>query len=186
MPRRGMRRMKAGKKKKRVLVRLIERDLEKGEIAHPYRVLDKMVDDNHGHLKSAKIALAWRYGWKTDPDGRLKLGQARKASELDREMHCYDFVILLNHEAWNAAEFSEKQMAALIDHELCHCEVAKDEQGEVKEDEQGRTIWRIRKHDVEEFTEIVSRHGLWKGDLEKFAKAAIEKSKAPLMRLAHS
>jgi hypothetical protein len=99
-------------------------------------------------------------------------------------MHQYDIVILLNHEAWNSAEFSEKQMRALLDHELVHAEVAKNDDGEVKTDEQGRTCYRIRKHDIEEFTEIVHRHGLWKSDLARFAQVAMEQKKAPLLRMA--
>jgi hypothetical protein len=176
----GRRKLKAGKKKKRVLVRLIEREHE-GQVVQAYRLLDELIDQHHARLRNAKVALAWRYGWKVNPDDRLTLGQAKKAGDLDREMHHFDFVILLNHEAWNEAQFSEKQMRALLDHELVHCEVAKDDKGEVKEDDFGRTCYRIRKHDVEEFTEIVARHGLWKSDLEKFARVMTERAKAPLL-----
>lgn len=30
----------------------------------------------------------------------------------------------------------------------------------------GRYVWCVRKHDVEEFTDVVTRHGAWKSDLE--------------------
>ena len=45
-------------------------------------------------------------------------------------------------------------------------------------------MWRIRKHDLEEFREIVARHGTWKGDIEKFAEALLAKKNEPLLNQA--
>jgi hypothetical protein len=142
--------------------------------------MDELIEKHHPHLAEAKIAIAWRFGWSQDADGLLKLGQAKKVSELDRDLHDYDFIILLNHEVWNKASFSERQMKALIDHELCHCSVSIDTNGEKKIDERGRVIYRIRKHDVEEFREVAARHGCWRDDLRQLAEAAIEKDHNPL------
>lgn len=152
-----------------------------GKRVEPYRVLDEAVSKWHPHLKDAKIAIAWRFGWKSDTDGRITLGQAKKGSDLDRELHGYDFVILLNHEVWNQSGFQKHQKLALIDHELCHCEVSKDTNGEPKVDENNRVVYRIRKHDIEEFTEVIARHGSWKADLEMFAQKIIEKNREPLL-----
>jgi hypothetical protein len=162
------------KKQKQAAYEIIPRTGDGGRIRQPYKILEEMVKANHNHLTDAKIILAWRYGWKSDADGRLKLGQCKKASELDRKLHDHDFVILLNHEAWNTAGFTEAQMKALIDHELCHAEVTHDRNGEPKVDADGRTMYRIRRHDCEEFREIVARHGLWKQDLEAFAETAMK------------
>jgi hypothetical protein len=167
-------------KKKKVLVKLIDRGPE-NDHPEPYRIMDELIYQHHPHLTDAKIALAWRMEWAEDADGRLTLGQAKKGSDLDRELHDYDFVILLNHEAWHLAGFDEKQRTALIDHELCHLQVAMDDDGEVREDEYGRTVWRIRKHDVEEFKDVVARHGLWTHKLEEFARAGINDSNRALL-----
>ncbi len=59
-----------------------------------------------------------------------------------------------------------------------------DPDGEVLRDEGGVPTWRIRHHDVEEFQEIMHRHGPWKGDLEIFIEAALEKRKRPLLATA--
>jgi hypothetical protein len=160
------------KGKKKVSVELIPRLAGDGKPRLPYAIMDALIEANHSHLKSAKIALCWRKGWKNDRDGHIKLGQAKKASDMDRALKEYDLVILLNFEAWNESGFTEKQMNALVDHELCHCELAKDNDGEPIEDELKRACYRIRKHDVEEFQEVISRHGTWKRDLERFAEAA--------------
>src|SRR3990167_2134573 len=106
------------KSRKKVNVKVLER-LHAGKITGPYRIMEKMIEDHHSHLSQAKIAIAWRFGWKADADGRVKLGQCKKGSDLDRELNDKDFVILLNHEAWNRADFTEAQMNALMDHELC-------------------------------------------------------------------
>ena len=43
--------------------------------------------------------------------------------------------------------------------------------GDPVRDERDRIVYRIRKHDLEEFECIAARYGLWKRDLERFAKA---------------
>ena len=47
-------------------------------------------------------------------------------------------------------------------------------------DTKQRPVWRVRGHDVEEFEEIVARHGVWKRDLEKFVEAIAKRKKSPL------
>ena len=47
-------------------------------------------------------------------------------------------------------------------------------------DTKQRPVWRVRGHDVEEFEEIVARHGVWKRDLERFAEAIAKRKKSPL------
>lgn len=153
---------------------------------HPaYRVMEDLIPKHHQHLKDAKIAMAWNFSWKADVDGRLILGKCKKVAPIDRELHGFDFVIMLNFDIWNSAEFADKQRIALVDHELCHAEMAVDEEtGEQKADEAGRLQWRMRKHDIEEFREIVQRHGLYKADLVDFAKTILEKAKTPLLEQA--
>lgn len=167
--------------RKKVNHQIIERT-DKGPMV--YKIMDELIRKHHDHLCDAKIVIAWRFGWNEDDDGNIRLGQCRKASDIDRDLHNFDFIILLNSEAWNASNFSEAQMKALIDHELCHAEVSRDEDGEVKIDEHGNTVYRVRKHDIEEFQEIVARHGCWKHELRAFAEAALERAKSPLLAQA--
>lgn len=68
------------------------------------------------------------------------------------------FVIEVAADHWEL--LSPEQRRALVDHELTHCrlEVSKE----------GAMIKVIAPHDVEEFTEIIERHGLWKPDVKDF------------------
>jgi hypothetical protein len=163
---------KRPKRAKPVAYELIE---AAGDVGKPmYELLTSIVATHHEDelgRTHARIALAWALNWKTDVDGRLVLGRCKKASDLDRELAPFDFVILLNRWFWQDVRVTDDQRRALLDHELMHAAVAYDERGGVKRDERGRVVFRTRKHDLEEFSDIVSRHGVWKRDIEAFAHA---------------
>ncbi len=147
----------------------------------PYRILAEIRGKFHNDLEQAKIALAWRKSLKADKDGHLMLGKCVKASDLQRELAIYDFLILLNREVWMDMDFTAEKKKALLDHELCHATSVLDKFGMQKYDERGRAIWRVRKHDIEEFREVVQRHGCYKRDLELFARSLLQAPKLPLI-----
>lgn len=165
---RGRGRARQPKKPKRIPYELIVK-----QAGDPmYLIVDQLVHEHHSELRDAKIVLAWHKGWKPDVDGRVTLGMCRKASDLDRQLADYDFIILLNREWWTNISVTQEQQVALMDHELCHAEVVIDPvTNDPHVDEKGRTVYRIRKHDIEEFAAIVERYGCYKRDLETFAAA---------------
>lgn len=136
-----------------------------------YKMLDDLLIAHHEELLNARIALLWRTNWKPDADGRLTLGQCVKASDLHRELAPYDFAILLSRPFFEDPLVSDTQRLALIDHELTHAAPMVDESGEPVYDARGRQMWRLRKHDLEEFSCIAERYGIWKRDVEVFAAA---------------
>jgi len=140
-----------------------------------YSMMKRIRKKYHHETRKARIALAWRIALKPDKDGHLILGLCQRTSDLLKEFAAYDFVILLNKEVWQDKEFTDEKKRALIDHELCHCGVQYNKKGKQKKDERGRYCFRTRKHDVEEFRDIVKRHGLWKHDLEMFAEELLKK-----------
>jgi hypothetical protein len=159
-------------KTKSIAYQLIARDTETG--APLYERVYAIVDAHHEEISQAnvRIALAWAKSWKPDIDGRLTLGKCKKATDLDRELSPFDFVILLNREWWLHPRTTEAQREAVLDHECCHMAIARDAQtGEPVIDDRGRNVFRMRKHTIEEFTEIVDRHGIYKHDVEAFARA---------------
>lgn len=143
-----------------------------------YALLDDLVTKHHPELAMARLALAWCTSWKADADGRITLGKCRKASDLDRELADFDFVILLNRWFWKNEAVTLQQRRALLDHELCHAALKYDPRGEPVEDERGRRVYRVRKHDIEEFACIIERYGCYLRDLELFA-AALRRSGHP-------
>ena len=153
---------------KRIAYTLLTRE----EHASTYRALAGLVKAHHEELRTARIALAFCTSWRPDPDGRCPIGRCKRASDLDRELAAFDFVILLNQEFWTNPGVTLTHRDALLDHELCHATVKRDPvTGRPLEDERGRIVYRLRKHDLEEFAEIAERYGTWKRDLERFAQA---------------
>ena len=146
----------------------------------PYRILREVRDKDHRDIRDAKIALAWRKNLKPNVDGHLMLGKCVKASDLQKELAAWDFVILLNREVWSDPEFTPEKKRALIDHELCHAAPAMTPDFENKYDAKGRQLFRTRGHDIEEFFAVVQRHGCYKRDLERFAEAMLKKRGTPL------
>jgi hypothetical protein len=185
------RRSKRIGKPKRVSYELIPRDnVATGPM---YALLAELVDAHHRDLREASIVLAWCTSWRPDVDGRVILGKCKKASDLDRELTTYDFVILLSRSFWrnqdlliaDASTSEEDRNAArtrqraLLDHELMHACVKFDDKGEPVYDERGRKVYRVRKHDLEEFVDVVKRHGIYKSDIEAFAKALGQEKAKP-------
>lgn len=165
-----MARLRKPKQPKQPKYVLVNKDTDEGKGV--YKLLLDTLKKWHSYLREARIVAAWMVGQKRDRDGRLVLGKMKKASELDRQLHEFDLVLLLNREMWRI--FSEAQRTALVDHELCHADQALDSDGEQTLDAHGRALFRIRKHDLEEFSTVVRRHGVWKADLEAFADALDE------------
>ena len=162
---------------KKIAYTVIAKDSDAGIEMYP--ILDELVADFHDDLYRARIVCAWCTSWKPDPEGHVTIGKCKRASDLDRELANYDFVILLSQFFWTTA--NAKQRRALLDHELCHAAVKYDDaSGDPAQDARGRTIYRTRKHDIEEFQEIVARHGCYKRDLEAFAKALIKSRQGAL------
>jgi putative metallopeptidase len=160
------------KKAKRVNYRFIEPQSDHGR--HMYALLRTLIAEHHPDLRDAKIALAWQLAWKPDADGRLTLGMCRRVGDLERELHdldSFDFVIILHEKTWVDPLTPDIFRRALIDHELCHAAVRCDIRGEPEQDERGRTVYRTRKHDLEEFACIAARYGCWKSDITAFGQA---------------
>jgi len=131
------------------------------------RIAQELIRDErypHGRLREANIKYLYRTGTWTSK-GKAVLGKTHKASDRDRHLHGYDFVVVINATAWQ--NLTERQKRALIDHELSHCEPEVNAAGEV-------TGWTVVTHDLEEFAGVVRRHGLWYEDVKAFAGALEE------------
>ncbi|HVV37613.1 MAG TPA: putative metallopeptidase [Acidimicrobiales bacterium] len=131
------------------------------------RIAGELIPEHHRGLIGCRIEFVFR-SKATKTKGRVVLGSARKLTGLnawlagqmseDSIVPEQFFVIELAEDEW--INLSERQRRALVDHELSHCDAYIDDDGELKLSTRG--------HDLEEFTSIVERHGLWKGDVRRF------------------
>ncbi len=136
----------------------------------------------HEHLRQARILYLFRRGTWTSK-GKTVYGKAKKLTGelayvakqlLIHQINAgstgltepiadengdiqYDFAVLINGTVW--PNLTDIQRRSLIDHELCHCIRA------------GENDWGITGHDVEEFGSVIRRYGLVFEDTKTFAKA---------------
>jgi hypothetical protein len=127
----------------------------------PATVIDiakEIIRDHHPSLEEARIGFLFR-DIAPVSGGQATWGQASKVSPKLRPFMDLDFIIWLAKDIW--ITLVDYQQRALIDHELCHCYLDMDASA------------KIRGHDVEEFVEIVKRHGFWRSSLLILEKMAI-------------
>ncbi len=134
-----------------------------------------LIRDHHTHLTKARILYLLTTQTRRNKD-RVVLGTAGKNTPLMRYLSSYvnseqagvedgaDFVILFSAGDFNL--LTTEQKAAAVDHELSHC------QETVKYSKKTMTetrSWTLVAHEIEEFTAVIARHGLWRYDLHRMA-----------------
>ena len=142
-----------------------------------------IIEAYHPHLIGYPIRVVWRSIAKKAGHKRVALGTAEivrgrfaqfvmtdeeKGMEGQEKGHQM-FWMEVAEDLWD--DLTEAQQTALLDHELCHFGVEETDEGE--ED------MVILEHDVEEFTAIVRRHGLWGESLWQFGMAMSESMAVP-------
>lgn len=114
-------------------------------------LMREVKEEHHPELDEATIDVVFKDSMPKK-DGRAQLGKVRKVSSVYQALVEADFIITLNYEAWQ--KLTPDKRRALLDHQLCHCQPKIDDMGMVEG-------WKTRKHDFEEFAEVIDRHGPW-------------------------
>lgn len=150
-------------RRKKATIKVVHRK-HAGKVVEAYKILERLIKEVEAFkpLAAAKFCIAWKSGWRCDKDGILIRARIRKASEVEREVYGeFDFVLLLNKELWQSTKFKTKARELDVFHELCHAAADIDDStGEQKVDERDRLCWRLRKHPIQEFPEVIERYGL--------------------------
>jgi hypothetical protein len=137
----------------------------------------------HAHLQQAHIGVLWT----NVPNGRHMraiLGQAEMPmarggkwaiARHDQQIRAWfgavpDFLITLD--APFMADADDPSVCALVEHGLLHCAQARDVYGAPRFTKDGRPIFALRGHDVEQFTAIVERYGSDATGASEFVRAA--------------
>lgn len=81
-----------------------------------------------------------------------------------------DFLVTLDKDFWMGGTDRDREI--LMFHEMKHMEHAKDRDSEPRFNEEGRPVWVLRAHDIEEFRETVARYGAFSQDIRQFIEAA--------------
>ncbi len=118
----------------------------------------RLIETNHHKLLDAKIGFLFR-DTAGSSQGKETLGKAQKVPDRLKPYLNLDFMIWISEEDWNSLPATSRE--ALLDHELSHCTF--DENDNPK----------IVGHDIEEFVDVIKRHGAWNLDLAR-TKDAIQ------------
>lgn len=88
------------------------------------------------------------------------VAQIRKVSPVYGVFLNSVYLIIINDSCWDL--LSKKQKKAVLDHEVCHITVDMTDKG-IK--------YGLRRHTIEEFIEVVERHGAYLTDIHKLIVA---------------
>jgi hypothetical protein len=156
----------------------------------------ELYDKGHSHLRSANIGVLWtnaacsRQGTSVvgmaeiprPPTASNKWHKARFTYQLTKWFgRIPDF--LLTFDARYAMKCEDLSFCALVDHELNHCGQAKNQYNCPKFRKDGKPVWTIVAHDVEEFVSVVRRFGPGAG-AGKTAEFVAAARKVPLIGAA--
>lgn len=109
----------------------------------------ELIPKHHQHLKRANIAYMFQDKARRR-DVYVVLGTARRARDIDKKLHGFDFVMCIAHDTWE--NLSDLERTKLVDHELCHMWY--------KVDKVGNIIWLCVDHDIKDFKAIIERYGV--------------------------
>ncbi len=131
-------------------------------------VFNDLIPNYHPHLANAKFLFLCR-NTAAKSSGQKVPGSVKKASPLERYAGSFlnsgeepDFIMIIALEVWN--EYPPNKRKALLDHLLMRC-VA--EENPVT----GNVSYGTRPPNVQEFPEIVTRHGSWNESVEEMIHA---------------
>ncbi|HHZ06932.1 MAG TPA: hypothetical protein GX401_09175 [Clostridiales bacterium] len=117
-----------------------------------FNIAEEIISEYHPHLKDIKIAYLFRSGkWKSK--GEPIMGRALVAAPMWRCASGFDLILVINEMMYK--NLDRKGKKALLDHQLSHFSV--QETGSLVF---GEKTWAIRGHDVQEFSDVVKRHGI--------------------------
>jgi len=134
-------------------------------------IANKLIPDFHPHLEGIRIEYVFT---DTVPNkgGKQVWGTMRKISALpaylafagdptEEEVEPF-FCMVITLPVWE--QLPDKHKLALVDHELCHAAMEEEK-------------LKVVPHDLEEFSAVVERHGLWRKDIQDFITAATDSDK---------
>jgi hypothetical protein len=121
--------------------------------------------DDLDHLNQLDIAIRWkRSGGKKG--GHPVFGKTAKRSGLVSAFTTVDFIVWLAADHTLEAEYSDRQITALLHHELMHIGYEDPE-----DDEEGARKYVLVGHDFEGFKAELSIYGPWEELLQEAAEA---------------
>lgn len=160
------------------------------------KVAREIIRDHHDHLIANNVRVDFLFCSQTEKHGgKTTLGTARKHGGINAFLALsaapdYDplvdgeefFTVTIWQQAWDDL-LDEDGRRALVDHECCHLWSEEDEKADREPGDPPKIKLSITGHSIEEFNQVVARHGAWQPDLRAFLKALNSKGQLTLVNL---
>lgn len=127
------------------------------EAQEAQQMADELMKTVHNRLKELKIKCLFKEGPPLQQKGVLLYARVKKVFGLLKYFTDSDFIIEISFDLWK--NLNKDAQMAVIDHELCHIVLINRKDGEPK--------WILQPHDIEEFYEVLERHGCYLKGMER-------------------
>ena len=131
----------------------------------------ELITGHYPELDDANVTIGYLFARPAQTTrGQVIAGKVKKTSVEQRLKGLPDCLIIIDGDGWD--QWTEEKRRGLLDHELYHIEVCKDNAGQIKYDEAERPKLRMKNHDFEivGFTEIIERNGEHAIETQELAK----------------
>lgn len=144
-------------------------------------VAKELISKYHGHLLDFKVRIEYVFTNKTPKkNGKEVWAFVRKVSSLNAYLAESDdhegdfFVMVVSEPVWEILPPNKRH--PLVDHELCHlwAEADQEDEDDANAIPEDPVKLSLNPHDVEEFSSVVRRWGLWREDVEDLVNAALK------------
>lgn len=144
--------------------------IEHTESPEIYEFINDIIRKFHGGdsgIEGVNILLMWKYNNKPDQDGYITLASITKSSDQVRELLPHDFIMGINNEVWSTLDV--QQRTVVVDSQLERIAICLDNKKDIKEDDRGRTVYRLKKQLAVDEEVIRRRHGMTLNEVQEFA-----------------
>lgn len=139
------------------------------------KLANDIIDKHRPELKMLKISYMFRDKAPLS-NGIVTAGMCYRQDDKQRTLHGYDFIIEIGRDLWDEATDDFKR--ALMDHELGHVGIRwqAPNDPEMTEDVPPRIKTYCKRHEIEEFSDVLKRHGTYHESLRNFLAAYAERN----------
>jgi len=135
------------------------------------RLIQQYYSGDKSGLSNLGVVIMWRHNVRPDQDGFIPIADISRSSDKMRELMPHDVIIGINKSAWRVLSESQKQL--IIDAQLSRVVVCLDKDGNPKEDDRSRIIYRLKRMEVIDDRELSRRHNTSLEKVQEYVSSKI-------------
>lgn len=149
--------------------------LNRGDDSSIYDIVGRLIKQyysgDQSGLSNLGVIVMWRHNVRPDQDGFILIADISRSSDKMRELMPHDVIIGINKSAWRVLSESQQELA--IDAQLSRVVVCHDKEGNPKEDDRSRIIYRLKRMEVIDDRELSRRHNTSLEKVQEYVSSKI-------------